>query len=391
MFYKKIVLFLLITSSLFGARLEESFWEKGESFLVFLERNNLPISIYYNLDPEDKEFASEVYAGMKYYTLKDDSDSIKQVLIPVNSELQLHIYHEQDGNYSLTLTPTAYVQETKELAFDMQVSPYQDIVDLTGVVPLANAFSSAFRGSFDATRLQKGTNVVFLYNQKTRLGSFVETPKIYGAYIDIRGKKEYIFLYDDRYFNQDGKELESFFLTVPLKYTRISSNFTPKRWHPVLKKYRAHLGIDYAAPKGTRVNAAGDGRVSFVGQKNGYGNTVEITHKDGYKTLYAHLNGFRKGLKVGQNVKQNQHIAYVGTTGVSTGPHLHLGLYKNNQAINPASILKITKSALGGESKKKFLSYTSDIKDNLDAVNERRVMPIKYKSMELVEFFDASI
>jgi len=388
MFYKKIIVFTLFVCALFGARLEEAIWEKGESFLMFLQRNSLPLSIYYSLDPEDKEFASEVYAGIKYYTLKDDDDNIKQILIPVNSELQLHIYHEKDGNYTLTLTPTSYIQETKELAFNMQISPYQDIMDLTGNNLLANSFSYAFRGSFDATRLQKGTNISLIYNQKKRLGTYLETPKIYGAYIDVRGKKEYIFLYDDRYYNQDGKEMESFLLTVPLRYTRISSPFSLKRWHPVLGKYRAHLGIDYAAPIGTIVNAAGNGKVVFVGVKNGYGKTVEISHQGGYKTIYAHLNAFRSSLKVGQNVKQGQHIAYVGNTGISTGPHLHLGLYKNNQAINPANILQVAKSELSGDMKKMFVSYIKDIQDNLETINERRLLPVKETKVDLIANVD---
>ncbi len=170
MFFKKLIIFTLFTCTLFGARVEEAFWEKGESFLMFLQKNNLPSSLYYNLDSEDKEFAAEVYAGIKYYMLKDNNDGIKQILIPVNSELQLHIYHEKDGNYTLSLTPTSYIEESKELAFNMQISPYQDIIDLTGNVPLAHSFSNAFKGSFDATRLQKGTNVALIYNQKTRLG-----------------------------------------------------------------------------------------------------------------------------------------------------------------------------------------------------------------------------
>ncbi|MDR0467469.1 MAG: peptidoglycan DD-metalloendopeptidase family protein, partial [Campylobacteraceae bacterium] len=362
----------------------EAFWEKGESFLMFLQRNSLPLSLYYNLDPEDKEFASEVYAGVKYYTLKNDDGDVKQILIPVSSELQIHIYREKDDSYTLTLTPTAYIQETKELAFDMQISPYQDIRDLTGSGLIAGVFSHVFKGSFDATRLQKGTNVALIYNEKKRLGTYVEMPKIHGAYIDIRGKKEYIFLYDDRYYNQDGKEMESFFLTVPLRYLRISSPFSLKRWHPVLGKYRAHLGIDYAAPIGTIVNAAGDGKVDFVGTKNGYGKTVEIVHQGGYKTLYAHLNGFRNSLKKGQSVKQGQHIAFVGNTGISTGPHLHFGLYKGNQAINPSSVLHVAKSELTNEQKKMFFDYIKDVKDNLEVVNEKRLLPLKEVKFDLV-------
>ncbi|MFV0480492.1 MAG: peptidoglycan DD-metalloendopeptidase family protein [Campylobacteraceae bacterium] len=378
MIFKKIVIFLLFVSSLFGAYVEESSWNKGETFLNFLENNNIPLSLYYNLDNEDKEFASEVYAGMKYFMLKNEDGDTRQILIPIGGELQIHIYKENDGNYTLNLTPVSYIEERKELAVNMEISPYQDILDKTGNALLAYEFVNAFKGSVDFKRLRAGAKVVILYDQKTRLGSQMSNPRIIAALVENRGREDYIFLYDkNRYFDKDGKELEGFFLTIPLKYTRISSPFTLKRWHPVLKKYRAHLGIDYAAPKGTPVKAAGNGKVTFVGVKNGYGNTVTISHANGYMTLYAHLNGFKKGLKAGQSVNKGELIAYVGSTGVSTGPHIHLGLYKNNQAINPNSVIQVTKSALAGKEKKAFLEYAKEMKDNLANIYENANTPIK--------------
>ncbi|MCM4450335.1 M23 family metallopeptidase, partial [Escherichia coli] len=121
----------------------------------------------------------------------------------------------------------------------------------------------------------------------------------------------------------------------------------------ILKRYRAHLGIDYAAPTGTPVKSAGKGVVTFIGTKGGYGNVIQIKHDSGYMTLYAHLSRFAK-IKNGQKVNQGQVIAYVGSTGMSTGPHLHFGVYLNNKAINPASVVKIAKSELSGKAKENF-------------------------------------
>lgn len=393
MIIRKILLILIFASTTFGAIVEEAIWGKGETFLVFLEKNNIPLSLYYNLDSEDKEFAGEVYAGMKYHILRsNDDESIEQILIPIGGELQIQIYKEKDGNYTLSLTPISYIQEMKELAFDMQISPYQDIIDLTGNTLLAYEFVNAFKGSVDFKNLRQGTRIIILYNQKTRLGAQLSNPKIIAAAVEAGKKKEYIFLYnEDKYYNEDGKELEGFFLTTPLIYKRISSSFTLKRWHPVLKKYRAHLGIDYAAPKGTHVKAAGDGTVTFVGVKNGYGNTVMISHTGGYMTLYAHLNGFKKGLKSGKKVKKGELIAYVGNTGISTGPHLHLGLYKNNQPINPASILKIAKNSLNGDAKSVFLKYAKEIKDDMNVIYERKQMPTKEPPFKYVVEFEQEV
>lgn len=125
-----------------------------------------------------------------------------------------------------------------------------------------------------------------------------------------------------------------------MTYKRISSQFTKKRWHPVLKRYRAHLGTDFAAPRGRKIYAAGDGKVEFIGRRGGYGKTIIIRHPNGYKTLYAHQNKFRAGIKRGRYVKRGEHIGYVGSTGLSSGPHLHLGVYKNGRAVNPLKIIK---------------------------------------------------
>ncbi|MDR0407603.1 MAG: peptidoglycan DD-metalloendopeptidase family protein [Campylobacteraceae bacterium] len=369
-------LFLLCAffiSFTFASKTEEYYWEKGETLLKFLERNELPFSLYYGLDYEDKEVVSEIYSGIKYYLLRGNEGDIRQVLIPVGGgELQLHIYKEKDNNYTIGLAPVAYQEETKEFAFEMQVSPYQDIITFTNSTLLAHEFVNSFQGSVDFSRLRAGTSIVIIYKQKMRLGSHFTNPTIIAGMVESKssGKKDYVFFYEPkgRYYNNEGKEISGYFLITPVQYTRISSPFTLKRWHPVLQKYRAHLGIDYAAPMGTPVKAAGDGKVTFVGTMNGYGKTVKIAHEGGYSTLYAHLNGFAKSLKSGSYIKKGQVVAYVGNTGISTGPHLHFGLYKNNQPINPSSIIKVAKSALNGNEKKSFNEYAKNMRANLDTI-----------------------
>lgn len=125
------------------------------------------------------------------------------------------------------------------------------------------------------------------------------------------------------YYTPDGKNLRKAFLRSPLEFSRISSGFTMARFHPILKNWRAHTGVDFAAPKGTRVLATASGTVIFAGVKNGYGNVVEIRHQAEYSTLYAHLAGFAQGVRNGASVKQGDVIGYVGATGLATGPHLH--------------------------------------------------------------------
>ncbi|MCD6407574.1 M23 family metallopeptidase, partial [bacterium] len=137
------------------------------------------------------------------------------------------------------------------------------------------------------------------------------------------------------YYDENGKSVESAFLRAPLNYRRISSYFSYRRFHPILKRYRPHLGIDYAAPKGTPVSAIGDGTVIFAGwTTNGYGIAVKIKHPNGYISYYGHLSKIRKGIRKGKRVRKGQVIGYVGMTGLATGPHLDFRLKKNGKFVN---------------------------------------------------------
>ena len=142
--------------------------------------------------------------------------------------------------------------------------------------------------------------------------------------------------------------------------------------------------MDYAAPRGTPVSAAGTGTVSFVGYKGGYGKTIIITHGDGYKTLYGHLNGYARGIRAGKRVTQGTKIGYVGNTGLSTGPHLHLGLYKNGRAINPQKSVQRKKKKLGASEFAEFAAQTDPYKAELQAALSHENLPVYEKPQEYI-------
>jgi murein DD-endopeptidase MepM/ murein hydrolase activator NlpD len=143
---------------------------------------------------------------------------------------------------------------------------------------------------------------------------------------------------DDDYFNRKGESLRKSLLKSPLRFSYISSHFSKRRYHPILKRWRPHHGLDYVAPIGTPVATIGDGRVTFRGWKGGYGNLVEIRHANNFKSRYGHLSRFAKGIYVGKRVKSGDLIGYLGSTGLSTGPHLHFELHKNGVPINPLRV-----------------------------------------------------
>lgn len=377
-----------------GAYLEEKEWKKGESFLTFLESQNIPLSIYYDLDREDRELATEIQSGRKFQMLKSDNGDLEQVLIPVGEELQIHLIRDKDTDkYTMQITPVSYQTEKLSVAIDIQRSPYQDIVAATNNHPLANEFVNSYKKSLNFRNLKKGDRLVIFYTQRKRLGKRFGDPTIDAGMIEVRGEQNFIFLYDEnRYFTDKGKEIEGYFLKMPLtSYKRISSKFTYKRWHPILKRYRAHLGIDYAARSGTHVKAAGNGRVTYMGRKGGYGKTIEIRHADGYKTLYAHLRGYKKGLRRGKRVNKGQTIGYVGNTGLSTGPHLHFGLYKNNRAINPNKVVKVTKSILRGKERKKFFAHVKDYKKRFEVALNERKPPIREENFNYIVLLEKPV
>ena len=358
---KAIVTVMLFVLCAGAAQVEELKWPKGGTFLTFLEKNGIPSSVYYTLDKEEQELAAEIVAGIKYYELRSEKNELEQVLIPIGEELQMHL-HKNGDKFVMEIIPIIYQEEQRTLALEIQNSPNADIVKATNSNALANEFSQSFKGAVNLRSLQKGDKLVLIYQQKRRLGKQFGSIKIDVSMIETAKKQHFVFAYKESYYDKDGKELENFLLSTPVNYTRISSPFTLKRFHPVLKIYRAHLGIDYAASVGTPVRSAGGGKVTFVGSKGGYGKTIEVNHDSSYKTLYAHLNGFAKGLRDGQRIKQGQVIGYVGNTGLSSGPHLHFGLYRNSTAINPASVVKIAKNSLAGKEFKEFLTHTEGLK-----------------------------
>ena len=374
-------LFFLIT--LFALFLQASVverkpWPQGESFLHFLEQNSIPQSLYWDLDKEDKELCEEIRAGIPYYTMYDDNRStIEQVLIPLNEELQIHLKRKKDGSYSFEMVPIAYREYSEAFSISIERSPYQDIIKATNNTPLAYAFVDAFKNSFDFTRLRKGDKVAILYREKIRLGRIHGTPVIEAAMIERRKKPYYLFRFNDRYYDSRGREVEGFVFRKPVNRVRITSRFTLRRYHPVLKRYRAHLGVDFGGRTGTPVMAAADGRVTYAGRLGGYGNVIKVRHRDGFLTLYAHLHKFRRGIRRGKYVKKGQVIGYIGSTGMSTGPHLHFGLYKNGRPVNPLGVIRIAKKTIYGKERKRFLRLAKERKERLQSVAANNVAPRK--------------
>ena len=382
---KKIILLICILfNTLFSAQIEELSWQKGESFLTFLEKNKIPLKLYYDLDKEDQELCSEIQSGNRFFSYTEEDGSLIQALIPVSLDMQIHIYKDSSNEYKFQTLPINYTEKSELIAIPITESISNDIQKATGDVTIAAILNTLFSNSnADFKKMKKGDFIAIEYNQKTYMGKLHGMPEINAAMIQINGKPFYRFRNskDDKYYDENGVGFtKTYLFQIPLTFTRVSSPFTNKRYHPVLKRYRAHLGTDFAAPTGRNIYAASDGRVEFVGTQSGYGKTVIINHQNGYKTLYAHQNGFAKGLRQGQMIKKGTHIGYVGSTGLSSGPHLHLGMYRNNVAIDPMTVLQRPKfEGLDPKDKSTFLANTKGIisKFNKQIENDSRTTPTR--------------
>jgi murein DD-endopeptidase MepM/ murein hydrolase activator NlpD len=205
---------------------------------------------------------------------------------------------------------------------------------------LANIFSGDIDFYHD---LRRGDRFTVVYEMRELDGAAVGAGRIIAAEFVNKGITFRAFLWRERdgteaYYAEDGKSLRKAFMRSPVEFTRITSGFSLARFHPFLQTWRAHKGVDFAAPTGTPVRASGDGKVAFAGHQNGYGNVVSLQHSGAYSTLYAHLSRFAAGVRPGVRVAQGEIIGYVGQTGWATGPHLHYEFRVNNEQRNPLTI-----------------------------------------------------
>jgi len=339
-------IFILFTLLFFTYTLsaEEYKWNNDLTFLGFLEKHNIPLKTYYNMDREDQELIQEIRAGQNYSINSNGHGKVMTIDIPVSDELMLELNNTKEG-YIAKYVPIPYELIEKTISIRMNKGFKKDLKEATKTDYYGKELEEVYSKVIPFKNMKKDDRIIIFYTQKYRHNKPFTSPEIEACLIEINKKPFYGFRMDDEmYYDSLGVKYKrtygtQFIHPVP-NMKRISSRFTHRRYHPILRRYRAHLGIDYAARSGSKILASSSGTVSYKGWKGGYGRTVEIKHPNGLKTLYAHMRGYGKGVQKGKSIKQGSIVGYVGTSGRSTGPHLHFGLYKNNRAVNPARYVK---------------------------------------------------
>jgi len=256
----------------------------------------------------------------------------------------LLIISKKEDGYEVSRNPIPYTVETGIVRGTITTNLFDAVTGIGESPELAVALSDIFAWDIDfILDIRVGDSFQAVVEKRYRDGEPAGYANLLAAEFTNQGTTYKAFLFGDgdrppAYYDEEGKSLRKAFLRAPLSFTRISSGFTMKRYHPITKTWKAHPAIDYAAPTGTPIKSVGDGTIKEIGRTKYNGNYIKIRHTGSYETLYLHMNGFARKLKKGTKVTQGQTIGYVGSTGLATGPHLCFRMYKNGSPVNPNRI-----------------------------------------------------
>ncbi len=283
---------------------------------------------------------SRVGAG-NWYELARSREGVRRFLVQIDEDRQMRIYRNREGAFRSRMEQIPYEIKLVRLNVTIRDSFMRSIVEAGGSPQIAMEMAEIFEWVIDFHKdLNEGDRIDALIERRFLYGR----PSGFGRILAARfavGKKTHEAVYFARgsevYYTPEGKSLRRAFLRSPLRYTRISSRFSKRRLHPILRRYRPHYGVDYAAPKGTPVRAVADGQVVWASWKGAAGKMVRIRHERGYTTEYLHLSGFARGMRRGKRVAQGKVIGYVGSTGLSTGPHLDFRIKHFGRPVDPIS------------------------------------------------------
>ena len=300
-----------------------------------------------------REIFSLLESSKKIYNLKrvKPGNTMTLKIDPVHHTV-VRLEFSFDGRQMLVVTKTdqGYLASKEEIAFDSKLrtiagtiknSLFEDATKSGCSPQLILNFADIFAWDVDfLSDLRENDSFKLLFEEIYKDGDFVRYGKILAAEFTNQGERFRAFYFENDkgragYYNDEGKSVDREFLKSPLRYSRISSRFSKRRFHPVLRIYRPHSGVDYAAPTGTPAETTCDGKIIFIGWKKDYGKCIKIRHNHIYTSYYGHLSRFAKGMKLGKRVKQGQVIGYVGATGLATGPHLDYRLKKRGKFIDP--------------------------------------------------------
>jgi len=345
---------------------------RGDSLDRLFRRHNLSGADLASIMQDDlaKQYLRLVKPGDEIVVLHRDG-RIDELSREISFDSSLRVNREEEGFSAGMIKHAISVQQVEakgRITSSLYMAAAEAGVSDRTIMNLTDIFAWDIDFALD---IRQGDEFRVIVEQRTRDGVAVVEGNILAAEFTNQGEVFRAIRYEDPdgnagYFTPDGRSLRKTFLRAPLSFSRISSNFNPNRRHPVLNTIRAHKGVDYAAPHGTPVKAAGDGKVIFRGTKGGYGNAVILQHGGNITTLYGHLSNFNRNVRNGSRVRQGDIIGYVGQTGLASGPHLHYEYRKNGVHKNPRTVSLPQAEPIDPALKADFLRTAAPLINRLD-------------------------
>ncbi|MBT9567363.1 MAG: peptidoglycan DD-metalloendopeptidase family protein [Thiobacillus sp.] len=356
-----------------GIYQRESIVQAGDTLASTLSRLNVDaLEIQRLLASEAvRQMASSIRAGKRILATTTQDGQLQTIRFERDDAPALTITRLDDGTYAADENST--VMETRVVMRSGRIlSSLYGATDSAGIPDkIANQMAETFSTTLDFREdLRRGDTFSVIYTVDYRNGEPVAAGQLLAAEFVNAGKAHRAVLFRDAsgaesYYTPEGESLKKGFLRSPLEFSRVTSSFTNSRKHPIYGFHRAHTGVDFGAPTGTRVKATGDAQVVFAGRRGGYGNLLILRHSSGYETYYAHLSAFASGVRAGRSVNQGQVVAYVGSTGASTGPHLHYEVRIAGRPQNPMAIKLPGSPPLAVAQRARFLQQTAGWTDKL--------------------------
>lgn len=319
----------------------------GSTFSVIASEAGIPTSTanaILNSAKENYDLAKIVAGKQLVFVYDKATNALKGLVYEINKEEKLSVVNTStttEESWEAKIIPIEYTTEVDQAKGVIESSLYRAIVDQGLDERLALELAETFAWQIDfAAQIQKGDSFKVIYEKKYRDGAYDHPGKILAAEFTNAGEKFQGYYFESAetkagHYDENGNSVQKVFLKAPLQYKYISSGYSLNRFNPILRQFAKHRGIDYAAPAGTPVVTVGDGTVVQAGWNGYYGISVKVRHNETYSTVYGHFSSLAKGIGVGTKVKQGQIVGYVGSTGLSTGPHLHYEMHKFGDLVNP--------------------------------------------------------
>ena len=349
---------------------------RGDTFGAILEKQNLGDYLPFEVVEKVRDsFDVRMMRVGKPYTLLQSKDSTKklQVFIYQPDRLNFYVLDLRDSiTVKKVVRPVTIKRRT--IAGKLDGSLSQALADARVEASLASRISKIYQWSIDFFKLQKGDKFAITFTERFINDTIYDgVDSLEASFFEYKGKKIYAFPFAQNpgsgkmdYYDDEGKPLKNFFLKAPLKFSRISSRFSPRRFHPVQSVWKAHKGTDYAAPTGTPIMSTAAGVVEKAGYTAGNGNYVKVKHNGTYSTQYLHMSKIL--VRRGQRVTQGQVIGEVGSTGLATGPHVCYRFWKNGVQVDALKLQLPNAMPMENKYKDRYLAQIKPLKQELDSV-----------------------